>query len=95
MRTAYDVIIAPLITEKMAKLTEKANVVAFRVRPDANKIDIQRAIEQIWKIKVESVRTMNREGKRKRLGRFEGRRPSWKKAIVTLAEGQSIPDFTA
>lgn len=95
MRTAYDVIIAPLITEKLAKLTEKANVVAFRVRPDANKIDIQRAIEQIWKIKVESVRTMNREGKRKRLGRFEGRRPSWKKAIVTLAEGQSIPDFTA
>ena len=95
MRTAYDVIIAPLFTEKMAKLTEKANVVAFRVRPDANKIDIQRAIEQIWKIKVESVRTMNREGKRKRLGRFEGRRPSWKKAIVTLAEGQSIPDFMA
>ena len=95
MRTAYDVIIAPLITEKMAKLTEKANVVAFRVRPDANKIDIQRAIEQIWKIKVESVRTMNREGKRKRLGRFEGRRASWKKAIVTLAEGQSIPDFSA
>lgn len=95
MRTAYDVIIAPLITEKMAKLSEKANVIAFRVRPDANKIDIQRAIEQIWKIKVESVRTMNREGKRKRLGRFEGRRPSWKKAIVTLAEGQSIPDFTA
>lgn len=95
MKNATDVIIAPLITEKMARLSETANVIALRVRPDANKIDIQRAVEQIWKVKVESVRTMNREGKLKRLGRFIGRRPSWKKAIVTLAEGHSIPDFTA
>ena len=93
MKAGHDVIIAPLITEKMAKLSEKANVIALKVHPDANKIDIQRAVQQLWKIEVKSVRTMNREGKLKRLGRFAGRRPSWKKAIVTLAEGQSIPDL--
>lgn len=95
MKSAYEIILAPMVTEKMARLAEKANVVAFRVRRDANKIEIQRAVEEIWKVQVASVRTMNRKGKVKRLGRFEGKRPSWKKAIVTLAEGQSIPDFTA
>jgi large subunit ribosomal protein L23 len=95
MRTAYDVILGPVITEKMAKVAEKANVIALRVRPDANKIEIQRAVEQIWKVDVASVRTMNCRGKLKRLGRFIGRRPSWKKAMVTLKEGQSIADFSA
>ena len=95
MKSAYEIILAPIVTEKMARLAERANVVAFRVRRDANKIEIQHAVEDIWKVKVESVRTMNRKGKVKRLGRFEGKRPSWKRAIVTLAAGQSIPDFTA
>ena len=95
MRTAYEVILGPVITEKMAKVAEKANVIALRVRPDANKIEIQRAVEQIWKVDVASVRTMNCRGKLKRLGRFIGRRPSWKKAMVTLKEGQSIADFSA
>ena len=95
MKNATEIILAPLITEKMARLAEKVNVVAFKVKTDANKIEIQRAVEQIWKVDVVSVRTINCRGKLKRLGRFIGRRPSWKKAVVTLAEGQSIPDFSA
>lgn len=94
MKDPYDVIVGPLITEKMAMVAEKANVIAFKVDRGANKIDIRRAVEQIWKVKVEGVRTQNRQGKQKRLGRFVGRRPAWKKAYVTLAEGQSIPEFS-
>jgi len=94
MRDAYDVILAPVVTEKLSRLAEKANVVAFRVHPDANKLQIRQAIETIWKVKVEDVRTQNHQGKLKRLGRYEGRRPAWKKAIVTLSEGQSIPELT-
>jgi large subunit ribosomal protein L23 len=95
MKTAYDVILAPLITEKLARLTEKGNVVVFKVHRDANKIQIRAAVQEIWKVKVERVRTLNNEGKLKRLGRFVGRRSDWKKAIVTLAEGQTIPDLSA
>jgi large subunit ribosomal protein L23 len=94
MRDAYDVILAPIVTEKLARQAEKANVVAFKVHRHANKLQIRQAIEQIWKVEVEDVRTQNHQGKRKRLGRFEGRRPAWKKAIVTLVEGQSIPELT-
>lgn len=93
MRDAYDVIIAPVVTEKLARLAEKANVVAFKVHRDANKIQIRRAVEEIFKVKVEDVRTQNHQGKLKRMGRFEGRRPAWKKAVVTLAEGHSIPEL--
>jgi large subunit ribosomal protein L23 len=94
MKDAWQVIKAPLITEKMSRISEKTNVVAFRVATDANKIDIRRAVESIFKVKVEAVRTMNRQGKMKRLGRSVGRRSAWKKAYVTLAEGQSIPEFS-
>ena len=92
---AHEVILAPVITEKLARLAEQGNVVVFRVRPAANKVQIKRALEEIWKVDVTSVRTINYDGKLKRLGRFMGRRKSWKKAIVTLAEGQSIPDLSA
>ena len=95
MRTAQDIILAPVITEKLAHLVEQGNVVVFRVHRDANKIEIGRAIETLWNVKVESVRTANFPGKKKRMGKFVGRRPDWKKAIVTLAEGHSIPDLTA
>ncbi len=95
MSTAWDIILAPVITEKLARLAEGGNVVVFKVRPDANKVQIREAIQTIFKVKVKSIRTMNHEGKLKRLGRFAGRRPNWKKAIVTLAEGQSIPEFSA
>jgi large subunit ribosomal protein L23 len=65
----------------------------FQVNPDANKHEIRQAIEMYFGVKVENVRTMNRIGKTKRMGRFSGRRASWKKAIVTLAEGDSIDLF--
>ncbi len=94
MRDAYDVIKGPLITEKLAELTQGANVTAFKVAADANKVATRRAIETIWGVKVERVRTMNFQGKIKRMGRFEGRKSSWKKAYVTLAEGQSIPEMS-
>lgn len=95
MRNAYDIIKSPVVTEKLARHAEAGNVVVFRVRPDANKIEIKNAVESIWKVDVEAVRTINYEGKMKRMGRFAGRRAAWKKAIVTLAEGQSIPDLQA
>ena len=93
MRDAYDVIRAPMITEKMGLLAETANVIAFRVAPDANKIEIRQAVESIWKVTVKDVRTANFQGKMKRMGKFAGRRSNWKKAYVTLAEGQTIPEM--
>jgi len=93
MRDAYDVIRAPMITEKMGLLAETANVIAFRVAPDANKIEIRQAVETIWKVTVKDVRTANFQGKMKRMGKFAGRRSNWKKAYVTLAEGQTIPEM--
>jgi large subunit ribosomal protein L23 len=65
----------------------------FQVRPDANKIEIKRSVEQLFKVKVLKVRTTNVLGKTRRVGRSFGRRPSWKKAYVTLAEGQRIDFF--
>lgn len=90
------VIVGPLVTEKLGKIMEKSNVVAFKVDRDANKIEIRRAVEELGggKVKVVGVRTLNYDGKLKRLGRFVGRRAAWKKAIVTLAEGQSLPELS-
>jgi large subunit ribosomal protein L23 len=82
-----------LITEKGSILREKARQYTFEVHPDANKIEIKRAVETIFKVKVENVRTQNMHGKVKRLGRSVGRRPDWKRAVVTLAPEQSIELF--
>lgn len=80
----------PLQTEKVVRLTETLNAYTFEVPMHANKIEIKRAVEEIFDVKVTNVRTMRFKGKRKRLGRFTGLRPSWKKAIVTLASGQTL-----
>lgn len=82
----------PLITEKTTKLMEE-NKYCFLVDPKANKTQIQQAIEEIFKVKVKSVNTANILGKVKRMGRYEGRRPSWKRAIVTLEKGSRIEFF--
>jgi len=82
-----------LITEKGSILREKARQYTFEVHPDANKIEIKRAVETIFKVKVENVRTQNMHGKVKRLGRSVGRRPDWKRAVVTLAPEQTIELF--
>ena len=80
----------PLITERASQLQEKSNKHLFEVRRDANKIEIRRAVEEIFQVEVVKVNTTSVHGKMKRLGRFQGRRSNWKKAIVTLAEGQRI-----
>ena len=83
----------PHLTEKVLYLYEDANKVVFKVRKDVNKIDLKRAIESVFSVTVERINTLNVKGKKKRLGRWEGRRPNWKKAIVTLREGDSIEYF--
>jgi large subunit ribosomal protein L23 len=93
MTSVYDVVAAPLITEKGTMVNAAGNQVVFRVRRDASKDDIRRAIEALFKVKVEKVRTLNLLGKTRRVGKHSGRRPAWKKAYVTLAEGQRIDFF--
>jgi large subunit ribosomal protein L23 len=95
MRNPEDIIIAPIITEKSYKLAQEQNKYTFKVHPDANKIEIKNAVEKLFKVKVTSVNTINVKPKRKRLGKFEGKTSSWKKAIVTLKEGDKIELFTA
>ena len=84
------VLIAPHVSEKAARATESAQQYVFRVRKDASKPEIRAAVELMFEVKVDRVRTVNVIGKDKRFGRFAGKRPDWKKAYVSLKEGQSI-----
>ena len=93
MKEAQKIIIRPLITEKSTQQKESSNQYAFEVHRGANKIEIQSAVERLFKVKVSQVRTSNVLGKVKRLGRKHGKRPDWKKAIVTLKEGSRIEFF--
>ena len=90
---ARSIIIRPIVTEKTTAARDFANQYAFRVVPRATKRQISAAIEEIFDVTVVKVRTIKMEGKLKRLGRNIGRKPSWKKAIVTLAEGQTVDFF--
>jgi len=83
----------PVITERATLLQDQSNKYLFEVRGDANKVEIRQAVEEMFDVKVLGVNTMSVRGKVKRLGRFQGRRASWKKAIVTLAQGHSIDYF--
>ncbi|MFH1865012.1 MAG: 50S ribosomal protein L23, partial [Candidatus Eisenbacteria bacterium] len=87
------IILAPVVTEKTTRRREVKNEVTFKVARDANKIQIRNAVEELFDVSVRTVRTMAVHGKLKRLGRFEGKRASWKKAVVTLREGDSIEFF--
>ena len=89
----HDILIAPLVTEKSTMLREKHNQIAFIVSRRANKTEVKKAVEEALKVKVESVNILNVAGKTKRLGRFSGTRPSWKKGIVTLKVGEKIDLF--
>ncbi|MCA1641590.1 MAG: 50S ribosomal protein L23 [Acidobacteria bacterium] len=97
MRTVWDIIKAPVITEKALIAKEESQdgrqLLTFRVDKDATKPEIKNAVEKIFDVEVDSVRTMNYMGKKARRGRHEGRKPSWKKAYVTLKEGQSPFDY--
>jgi len=92
MRDPYDILIRPIITEKSSDLMAE-NKYTFRVDRKANKIEIRQAVESIFKVDVTAVRTMNMPGKLKRQGRTSGMTAQWKKAIVTLKEGQRLPIF--
>ena len=102
MRDAYSVIVQPVVTEKSARAMEEQNVYTFIVDRGANKIEIGKAVEKIWDVKVEKVRTMQYAGKARRafLGRMSknrdiGRRPAFKKALVTLSQGDHIEFYEA
>ena len=92
MKSPYDVIIKPVVTEaSMDMLADKKYT--FKVATDANKIEIKKAVEEIFGVKVEKVTTMNFDGKLKRMGRFEGRRAAYKKAVVKLTADSKTIEF--
>ncbi|AKE52860.1 MULTISPECIES: 50S ribosomal protein L23 [Kangiella] len=86
------VLLAPHVSEKATILAENDNQFVFKVAKDANKREIKKAVETLFEVEVDSVRTLNMKGKRKRFGLQEGRRPNWKKAYVSLKPGQDL-DF--
>jgi large subunit ribosomal protein L23 len=89
----YQVLIGPHITEKATDVKRQTGQVIFKVHKDANKLEIKQAVEKFFKVKVLDVRTIKVKGKKKRLGRFEGKKSDWKKAMVRLAPGQTIEFF--
>jgi len=101
--TVWDILKSPVVTEKSVILKEESSeentdrkqgqVLTFRVEKTAGKVDIKKAVEEIFNVKVSAVRTVQYEGKMKKRGRHEGRRPSWKKAYVTLRKGEPMVDY--
>ena len=87
------VLIQALVSEKATDLQEKQNCYVFKVLQSANKLEIKKAVEKAFNVKVASITTINVKGKTKRLGRFEGKRSGWKKAFVSLKEGDTIELF--
>jgi len=93
MKHPAQIILAPVITEKTTGLKDATRTLCFKVDTRANKIEIKGAVESLFKVKVSTVRTLNVRGKWKRMGRTMGKRPNWKKAYVTLAEGQKMIEY--
>ena len=89
----YQIIRRPIITEKGIDLKERARTLVFRVSSDSSKVEIKKAVETEFKIKVESVHTARFHGKERRRGQRVGRRPDWKKAYVKLEPGQKMPEY--
>ena len=94
MKSPEKIILRPIVTEKSNTLQERNNQVVFRVARDANKVDIGMAVEKLFSVKVVSVRTYRTPTRLRRVGRNTGRRPSWKKAVVRLREGDKIEFFS-
>lgn len=89
----YDIVIAPIITEKSMNLIDEFNRYTFKVRKDANKVEIKKAIEKLFEVNVLKVNTINVKPKFKRMGQHEGYKAAYKKAIVEIEEGQTIEAF--
>ena len=85
-----DIVLNPVITEKTLRMAERTNAYTFRVRPNANKVQVRDAIERLFNVTVVSVRTQNYIGKFRRVGRYVGTTPNWKKAVVKVKEGDTI-----
>jgi len=92
--TIHDVLLKPVVTEKGMTRKEEERTLCFQVAAGANKIQVKQAVEKLFNVKVEAVRTANFEGKLRRRGRFTGYRSDWKKAYVKLLPGQKVPEFT-
>ena len=92
MKTTYDILVRPLITEKTMKLVEEGKY-TFEVKQGANKVEVKKAVEELFKVEVTAVNMMNTLRKKRRVGKYEGLRPAVQKAIVTLADGQKLDVF--
>ena len=93
MSTLYDIIKRPIVTEKGVAKKDAERTLCFEVSPDANKTQIKNAVQTLFKIKVEDVRTSTTAGKLRRRGRFAGYRADWKKAYVRLKAGEKMPEY--
>ena len=93
MKSAYQIIRRPVITEKGLGVKETEATLVFEVSSKASKTEIKNAVQSIFKVKVETVRTANFVGKERRRGKFSGFRPDWKKAYVRLQKGEKMPDY--
>ncbi len=91
--TIHEVLRRPLVTEKGVTKKDEERTLCFEVAAAANKVQVRQAVEKLFKVKVEEVRTANFPGKMRRRGRFTGYRPDWKKAYVRLKAGEKVPDF--
>ena len=89
-RPVSEVLLAPVLSEKSVIIKDTQNRYTFKVNPKANKVDIKKAVESMFRVTVENVRTMNFMGKMHKVGRYEGRLLKWKKAVVTVKTGQKI-----
>ena len=95
MPTLYEIIRRPLITEKGLQVKETEGTLVFDVAPEATKTEVKQAVEALFKVKVNSVRTANFVGKERRRGKFSGYKPDWKKAYVRLKSGEKLPEYVA
>jgi len=89
----YNVIVRPIVTEKGVEKKESERTLCFEVHPEANKTEIKQAVEALFKVKVEDVRTLTFEGKLRRRGRYSAYKSDWKKAFVKLKAGQKAPEY--
>jgi large subunit ribosomal protein L23 len=90
-----DILLAPLVTEKTTALKNTNNIYTFKVNINANKVEIQKVVEELFHVVVLDVNTIKQRGKVKRLGRYSGKRADWKKAYIKLKDGDTIADFEA
>ena len=93
MKSAYQILRRPVITEKGLAIKEHQKTLVFQVAPKATKTEIKEAVQSIFKVKVRSVRTATYPGKERRRGKFAGHRPDWKKAYVRLRAGEKMPEY--